>query len=331
MLFLSLKLKGGHRAAYKRRGRKMNCNLGIDIGGTSVKFGVTDQRLALHYKKTFPTRTTDGSEAIMSDILEECARVKARFAITHVGVGCPGDKDDANTSILIAGNLPFRNFPIVERLSEIFDCGVYLDNDANCALIAEWLAGGGKGCADMVMLTIGTGIGGGCLVGGNLLRGLNNDAGELGHFVINPEGPVCGCGQKGCFETFASATALIDATKKAAERNRGSVLASFAAKSLDGQTVFDAYRAGSGTAGKVLDGYAKYLATGINGLRYIFAPERIFLAGGITKEGETLMRFVRPYLIAPEIVKISALGGDAGIIGASLLYTFSDYYLSLRN
>jgi glucokinase len=308
----------------------MNYSLGIDIGGTSIKVGVVDENHALVYKDSFPTRSNDGSEAIMGDIKAKCRELVKQFNIVNVGVGCPGDKDNANVSILAAGNLPFHNVPVVSELKEIFDCEVYLDNDANCALIAEWLVGSGKGCKDMVILTIGTGIGGGCIVNGTILRGVNNDAGELGHFVIDPTGPECPCGQKGCFELFASATALINATKKAAEENPGSVLASLAADGVNGATAFEAYRKGCSVAEKVLEEYGKRLATGINGLHYIFTPELISLEGGVTKEGETLLQFVRPFLLFPAEVKISSLGGDAGIIGASLLYKFADYYLSLR-
>ncbi len=308
----------------------MNYNLGIDIGGTSVKIGVTDENQVLVYKDSFPTRSRDGADAIMLDILTKCAEIKRNYTIAHVGVGCPGDKDDANVSILEAGNLPFHNVPVVARLAEVFDCGIYLDNDANCALIAEWLVGGGRGCADMVMITIGTGIGGGCIVNNDLLRGVHNDGGELGHFVINPEGPECSCGQKGCYERYASATALIAATEKAAAENPGSVLDKLVRNGVSGSTAFDAYRMGCPVAEKVLDGYARYVAMGLNGIRYIFAPELISLAGGITREGETLMKFVRPYLLFPSVVKISALGGEAGVIGASLLYKFADYYLFLR-
>ena len=305
-------------------------NLGIDIGGTNIKIGVTDKNHTLVYKDSLPTRSDAGSAVIMGDIKEKCKAIKQIYNITHVGIGCPGDKDDANVSIIAAGNLPFNNVPVVAELSEVFDCDVYLDNDANCALIAEWLVGSGQGCNDMVMITIGTGIGGGCIVNRNLLRGVHNDGGELGHFVIDPSGPDCPCGQKGCFERFASATALISAVKKAVNENPTSVIASLAKDGINGSTAFKAYGMGCPVAETVLDEYAKHLATGINGIRYIFAPELISLAGGITGDGETLIKLLRSYLLAPSVVKISSLGGDAGIIGASLLYKFAKYYLSLR-
>lgn len=309
----------------------MKCNLGIDIGGTNIKIGLTDENHGLIYKDSFPTRSKAGSEGIMSDIKEYCRKLNNEYDIKHIGVGCPGDKDDANVSILTAGNLPFRNVPVVAELASIFDCcNIFLENDGNCALIAEWLVGSGKGCNDMVMVTIGTGIGGGCIVNRDVLRGLHNDAGELGHFVINPEGPDCNCGQKGCFEQFASATALIGYVKKSVNENPGSILAEMSKEGIDGSTAFKACRAGCNVAKEILSVYGKHLATGLNGLKYIFAPELIALSGGITKEGDTLMEFVIPHLLDPERVKISSLGGDAGIVGASLLYKFSDYYLSLR-
>ncbi len=309
----------------------MGYDLGIDIGGTSIKIGVTDNCLRLIYKDSFPTRTKDGERAIMDDLKAKCREIKQKFDISHIGVGCPGDKDEANVSILRAGNLPFINLPIVKELEEIFEKDVFLDNDGNCALIAEWLCGSGKGLGDMVMVTIGTGIGGGCIVNRGVLRGVDNDGGELGHFSIDPDGPNCPCGQKGCFERFASASALIDATVKAARSNPGSLLSTYCERqAVDGTTVFAALRGGCRAAEDVLEEYGARLATGLNGLCYIFAPELLVLAGGITKEGETLLRFVRPKLIFPEKVKISSLGGDAGMLGASHLHIFADYYLSLR-
>lgn len=308
----------------------MKCTLGIDIGGTGIKTGIVDENCCLLYKDSFPTRSADGGDAIVSDIIARCKPLFEKYEITSVGVGCPGDKDDSNTVILGAGNLPFRGMPIVSELKNAFGTEVFLENDGSSALIGEWLAGSGKGKTDMVMITVGTGIGGGCVVGGQLLRGLNNDGGELGHFVINFNGPHCPCGQNGCFEQYASARALVRMTKEAAESNPDSVLGKYAKESLSGRTVFKAVAQGCNIAEKVLDEYGKLLAAGINGLNYIFAPQIITIAGGVAREGESLLRFVRPYLLCSEKVLPSMLNGDAGVIGAAMLYRFADYYLSLR-
>ena len=305
--------------------------LGIDIGGTGIKLGIVNENCELIYKESFPTRKSLGSGTVMNDIIEHVRPMIEEYSPVCIGVGCPGDKDDDNVSILSAGNIPFKNLPIVQILKDAFGLEVYLENDGNCALIGEWLVGSGKGLHDMVMVTIGTGIGGGCIVGDRVLRGLHNDAGELGHFVIDPSGERCPCGQYGCFEKFASATALINQTKKAVEENPDSLLASVAsANGLDGRTAFDAFRQGCPVAKKVLDNYGKRLADGINGLMYIFAPELLTLAGGVTREGSTLLDFVKPHLLFGDRVGVSLLQSDAGVIGAALLYNFADYYLSLR-
>ena len=219
--------------AVERSGKGFYC--GIDIGGTGIKLGIVNENNELIYKESFPTRKALGSETVMNDIIEHVRPMIEEYSPVCIGVGCPGDKDDDNVSILSAGNIPFKNLPIVQILKDAFGLEVYLENDGNCALIGEWLVGSGKGQHDMVMVTIGTGIGGGCIVGDKVLRGLHNDAGELGHFVIDPSGEKCPCGQYGCFEKFASATALINQTKKAVEENPDSLLASAASENgLDG-------------------------------------------------------------------------------------------------
>ena len=308
----------------------MKYYLGLDIGGTGIKAGVLSSTHRLVYKNSFRTRSADGEDAIMSDIIAECEKIFSLYKIECIGVGCPGDKDDANVSIVTAGNLPFRNLPIVRILGERFGVEVYLENDGSCALIADWIAGAGKGCKDMIEITVGTGIGGGCVVNGDLMRGVTNDAGELGHFVIDPRGEKCPCGQKGCFERFASATALIKMTRAAAQKHPDSILAAECEKGVDGRTVFNAYSAGCPVAKRVLAKFAKYLATGINGLDFIFAPQYISLAGGIMNQGDIVMKFLRPKLLHPEKVGVTTLHGDAGVIGAALLWKFKKYYLSLR-
>lgn len=308
----------------------MKYYLGLDIGGTGIKAGVLSSTHRLVYKNSFRTRSADGEDAIMSDIIAECEKIFSLYKIECIGVGCPGDKDDANVSIVTAGNLPFRDLPIVRILGERFGVEVYLENDGSCALIADWIAGAGKGCTDMIEITVGTGIGGGCVVNGDIMRGVTNDAGELGHFVIDPRGEKCPCGQKGCFERFASATALIKMTRAAAQKHPGSVLAAECEKGVDGRTVFNAYTAGCPVAKRVLAKFAKYLATGINGLDFIFAPQYISLAGGIMNQGDIVMKFLRPKLLHPDKVGVTTLHGEAGVIGAALLWKFKKYYLSLR-
>lgn len=196
-----------------------------------------------------------------------------------------------------------------------------LNNNGSCALIGEKTAGASKDIADSLIITLGTGIGGAILIDNRVVRGHNNRAGELGHFVINMNGKECECGLRGCFERYASATALIEQTIDAVKQHPQSILAECAKSGIDGTTAFYAARAGCEVARKVTEEYGRYIAIGINSLVYIFQPQMIVLAGGIANEGENLLSLVRPHLLNPSVLTVTTLKGNGGIIGAALLGT----------
>ena len=208
---------------------------------------------------------------------------------------------------------------------------VYVDNDANCAALGEAQAGSGHGAKDFIAVTLGTGVGSGVIINGKIVAGVNNAGGECGHSVIVVDGEPCTCGRKGCWEAYASATALINQTKAAMEKYPDSVMHELVKANggkVDGRTAFDAMRRGDIAGIKVVDAYVKYVACGLINLVNIFQPETICIGGGICNEGETLLRPLRRYIdserysvyskIQSKIVK-AELGNDAGIIGAALL------------
>lgn len=293
--------------------------LGIDIGGTSVKFGIVDEQFHILEQTAIPTLADRPSKALIADIAAAAKPLIDTYKPETVGIGSPGSINPKEGIVLRAGNLPFRNVPLAKALEETLGLPTWLENDANCALIAEVSAGVCRGCRDALIITIGTGIGGSILIDGSIYHGHNFLAGELGHFVIQHGGRKCACGMNGCFEQYASATALVRQTQEAIVENPGSILAQTAAAGVDGRTVFAALEKGCPVADQVLNTYISYLAAGINSLTYIFQPQKIALAGGIAKAGSVLMDRLHPLLIPRANVALSSLKGTSGIIGAAML------------
>ncbi len=293
--------------------------LGIDIGGTAVKLGVVNEAFQVIERRTIPTCADRTDTAILSDILEAARPLCAQYAPRAVGIGSPGRVDPLRGLVLRAGHLPFDNTPVPAIIGEGLSLPAFIDNDANCAMLAESQAGACRDCRDALMVTIGTGIGGAILINGALYRAHNFRAGELGHFVMDPTGRPCPCGLRGCFEQHASATALCEQAQEAAASAPASLLAALGRNGMSGKVVFDAAAKGCDTAHAVLARYGEYLAMGLNSFVKIFMPECIVLAGGITKAGNALLDTVTPHLLPEADIRLSTLGGDAGILGAALL------------
>ena len=192
----------------------MKYRLGVDIGGTSVKIAALDSELKLTEKRRFPTGESCTSEEIMQNLIEHCREFIEKYDVEAIGVGSAGGIDPKKGLVVTAGNLPFRNEPVVQKLHDAFGIPVFIDNDGNCALVGERAVGECKGCVDTLILTLGTGVGGAVIMDNRIMRGRNNRAGELGHFILDRNGVDCECGLRGCFERYASATALIEMTEK---------------------------------------------------------------------------------------------------------------------
>ncbi len=309
--------------------------IGIDLGGTNIVAAVVDDEYNIVAKAKTPTAMPRSADAIFDDIAKICKEAMSEAGLTiddisSVGLGTPGTVNDSGV-IEFANNLGFDHVPasdmIVQRLGNV---PVYIANDANCAALGEAYAGCGNGSKNFIAVTLGTGVGSGIIVDGKIVTGVNSAGGECGHMVIVVDGEDCTCGRKGCWEAYASATALINQTKRAMQQYPDSIMHKLAEEEgkVSGRTAFDAMRHGDIAGIKVVDQYVKYVACGLINLVNALQPEIICVGGGICNEGETLLRPLRRYIeaerysvyskIQTKIVK-AKLGNDAGIIGAAIL------------
>ncbi len=292
-------------------------SLGIDIGGIDIKFGVLkDEKIIA--KKQIPTPECSSAEELVDYIANTASRLVEEYAVTKVGVGVPGCIRHKKVT---AVNLPFDRTPLAELLSKKLDVAVKMENDANCAALGESILGAGKDFRNQIMITIGTGIGGGIIIKNKIYHG-KGDAGEIGHIIVQKDGIPCNCGQNGCIEKYASASALCQNAEKAALENKTSVLYNLYKENnceMNGKIVFGAIHKDCPIAKAVLDEFISYLAVGITSLIRIFSPDLIVISGGITAEGETLLTPLAEKIKLNVPIKISSLQSDAGIVGAALL------------
>jgi glucokinase len=311
--------------------------IGIDLGGTNIAVGIVTEDGTVFAKKSTPTGAGRSENEVIADIAQTVTSLLEETGVSlkeilSVGIGTPGAVDAEEGIVISACNLNFENTDLRTKLGVYFSKPIYVENDANCAAWAEALVGAAKGSENSVMITLGTGIGGGIVVDGHLYHGFNNFAGEFGHTVICVGGEPCKCGKRGCFEAYASATALIRETEKAANGARDSLLWTYAKKEgrFTGRTAFDAAKVGDRTAQAVVDAYIDHLAIGVANAIEIFQPEVLVIGGGISHEGESLfvplIRRVTEMVYGDRIpeenqTKLLAafLGNDAGIVGAALL------------
>lgn len=312
-------------------------NIGIDLGGTNIKVGVVDGDYNIVGKSNIKTNLPRPSEEIAESIVEgvklACADAGISVSdVNSIGIGTPGVANRNTGVVLYSCNLGFNNFGLGEILSQKLGTQVFVENDANAAAFGEVVNGAGKGYNNVVVVTLGTGVGGGIIIDGKIYTGFNFCGGELGHTVIEYNGRQCGCGRKGCFEAYSSATALINMTKEAMEANRDSKMWELAGslEEVDGKTAFDGMRAGDKAAIDVVNMYINYLGCGLVNIVNTFQPEILLIGGGICKEGENLTNPLNEYIkresycIDPQRstkLGIAKLGNDAGIIGAAYLYT----------
>ena len=311
--------------------------IGVDLGGTNIAVGVINEKFEIIARAGTKTNIPRPAEEIFADIVK-CAKEAVSNAgiemseVASIGIGTPGSCDKKNGIILYANNLYFDNVPAAELIDkELPGIPVYIENDANCAALGEALAGSGKGKKSFVAVTLGTGVGGGVVLDGNVLTGCNDAGGELGHMTIKFDGEPCNCGRIGCWERYASATALVNQTKAAMLEHKDSVMWELASGDIEkagGRTAFDAMRKGDKWGKEVVDTYIRYIAVGTTNIVNIFQPEMICFGGGICNEGETLLapireivakeRYSKKQEIQTEICR-ATLGNDAGIIGAGCL------------
>ncbi len=306
--------------------------IGIDLGGTNIAVGLVDENGKIVHQDSTPTINTRPYQEIVKDMAELSLKVieEAGYKkedIKVVGIGSPGSIDNANGVVMYANNLKMENATVADEFKKTFDVPVNIENDANAAAYGEYIATGSKDQC-FVFITLGTGVGGGIILNGEIYRGFNNIAAELGHIPFVYNGVPCGCGHKGCWESYASVTALIRQTKEAMDKNPDSIMHKFAEEygKVNGRVAFDAAKAGDAAGKAVVDQYIEYVAEGILGMVNIFQPENIVIGGGISKEGDYLINPIIEYVYKYGYnkktentkIQIAKLFNDAGIVGAAL-------------
>lgn len=309
--------------------------LGIDIGGTNISAGVVDESCAMLSKEKVKTLNERPYSDVLSDIIKAANAAVHAAGITFdevecVGVGCPGTCNRETGCVEYANNLHWENVPLAADLEKALGKRTYFDNDANVAAYGEYLAGAAKGAKNAVVITLGTGVGAGIIINGEIYSGSNFAGAEIGHTVIVFDGAQCSCGRKGCFEAYSSATGLIRMTKEAVVRNPSSLIKELA--EADGKysarTAFNAAKLHDETGIEVVDSYIKHLACGIANTINVFQPDILCIGGGVCNEGDNLLLPLKK-LVAENIysknstknteIVICSLGNNAGIIGAAML------------
>ena len=310
-------------------------NIGIDLGGTGIKAGLVDERGNILYKLSCPTLVERGHEAVIHDMAQLSLRVIAESGhdlseVASIGIGIPGIMDQATGVVPFCTNLAWHNVPLVKLLQQEIDKPVYVNNDATVAGLAESVAGVSAGTRSSVFVTLGTGVGGGVILDGKVFMGEHGVATEIGHMITVAGGEMCSCGNRGCWERYASATAIIREGRRFAEAHRDCALFRAVNGNLDqieARTVIDLAKAGDPDCEKLFDNYVYHLTVGLINLINLYDPEIIALGGGVSKAGTFLLDKVNALL--PEMIffktmphariELARLGNDAGIIGAAML------------
>lgn len=298
--------------------------IGIDVGGTNLKAGLVDEAGNIVKVERVPL-DFQGPERF-AEILAELSKRVIQEKVRWVGVGLPGAVDGGD--VLFTTNIPMENVPLERLFRKHLDLPLLLGNDADCAAVGEFFGGAGKGTRDFAVVTLGTGVGAGIIVDGKLRGGLASS--EAGHMVIIQDGEPCNCGRRGCWERYASATGLIQQTKRAMEAHPESLLHEIAAENgVEGRTAFQAAEAGDEAALEVCRNYVNYLAGGLTSLINILRPEAVAIGGGVAAAPEWLLLEPLREAVAKEsfsrhggrITKVlrAERGNDAGIIGAAML------------
>ena len=308
--------------------------IGIDLGGTFIKGGVVDGNGNILYQDKLPTQSDKGAEQVSQNIATLCEKVLAgagvdKADIVGIGMGVPGMIEPQKGVVVFANNLGWENFAVGERVERLTGLKVKLANDANAAALGENKFGSGKAYDDTVFITLGTGVGGGIVIDGKLFEGYRGAGAELGHAVILAGGEPCSCGRKGCWEAYASATALIRDTKRAMKNNPKSKLWEVGGlDKVDGKTAFD-YKAVDADAKAVVDNYLEKLSVGLVNLANELRPQAIILGGGVCAQGDELVKPLQQKMNeeiyagprGPEVkIMTASLGNSAGLLGAAALW-----------
>ncbi len=308
--------------------------LGIDLGGTNIVVGLVDKDGKLIYKDSVSTFKERPNEEIIDDMATLCLNVIKKNNLTKdeiisIGIGSPGTCNPKDGIIIKAYNLGFNNLNIGKMIEDKVGIKTFVENDANCAAFGEFQVGAGRAYKSAVVITIGTGLGCGLILNGDVISGSFYGGGEFGHSVLTVNGRQCTCGRKGCWEAYCSATAIIEETKKQAKANPQSKINEIINNNLDNitaKTPFDAALLGDEVGKSVVDEFILYLAEGMVNIINGIEPEIIVLGGGVSAQGEVLTKPLIKLVNEKSFggttktkIGIATLGNDAGIIGAALL------------
>ncbi len=309
--------------------------IGIDVGGTTIKAGIVTKDGEILHKDNCPSHLENGAEAMLVDMVELSKKVVKDSGhtmddVAAVGIGVPGMVDQSTGRVPFCTNLRWHDVPLIERMSELLGKPVRANNDATVAGLAEHIAGACRGVDNSVVVTLGTGVGGGVVIDGKLFMGPHGIATEIGHMITVAGGEMCTCGNRGCWERYASASAIIREGRKLMAEKPDCALARAVngdARCVEARTVTDLAKKGDPDCGRIMDWYAYHLAVGIINLINLYDPEIIALGGGVSKAGTYLLDKVNALL--PDMVffktmprakvVLAQLGNDAGIIGAAML------------
>jgi glucokinase len=308
----------------------MGLTAGIDVGGTKIAGGVVDEqgKILVTARRESPATDTDAIELAIEDLVAE---LRGQHEIVGVGVGAAGFVDSGRSTVLFAPNLAWRDEPLRTDLEARIDLPVVVENDANAAAWGEFTFGAGEDVQDTLLVTVGTGVGGGIVLNGQLHRGAFGVAAEIGHMRVVPDGRICGCGNRGCWEQYASGTALVRDTKEQARQ--GSLIARSLldrvggdVESISGPLITEAARDGDSFAREQLASLGRWLGEGIASLAAVLDPAVVVIGGGVSEAGDLLLDPVRAHFAAnltgrhyrPELqVRAALLGNKAGMIGAA--------------
>ncbi len=309
----------------------MKAVLAVDLGGTNMAFGLMQRHGRLLARSKIPTQIQDGPKQTLARMAQALSALRQQakgVQIKAIGMGCPGPLN-AKTGVVIAtpNLVGWKNIPVTRIISQVLKLPAFLDNDARCAALGEWVYGAGQGKYDLLTLTLGTGVGGGVIIGGQPLSGVDSTAGELGHYAIDPHGPVCNCGQRGCLEAYASATALAYRSRVAvAKVKRGPLwrLCGGDLSKVTARLAHQALRQGDPAVKAVWQEAGWALGVSVAGLINVFNPQVVALAGGVMNGGQELLNDTRriakklAYPTPARRVRIvrSSLNDEAGVLGA---------------
>ncbi len=310
---------------------------GIDLGGTNIATGIVNEKNEIVAKVSVKTLKERPAEEVIKDMYNSVAMACEKAGISvddieSIGIGAPGTIDPKNGIVLYSNNFGWENVMLFDILKKYTNKPLYVSNDANCGALGEFIAGGAKGCENAVVITVGTGVGGGIIINGKILEGFNGAGGEFGHSILIKDGEPCTCGRKGCLEAYASVTALINQTKAKMKQFPNSLMNKLAQEDgkVNGKTAFAAAKKGDTAAQEVVDTFLSYLAEGIVNAINIFQPDVVLIGGGISNEGDYILNplreFADKYSYASKQLKNktqirrATLSNDAGIVGAAMLW-----------